>query len=49
MIETKRKSQMIHIFQSVSSPGEAAGSLEYITYLISLPRNDILIIPVSIY
>ena len=49
MIETKRKSQMIQVFQSVSSLGEATGSLEKLTHLISLPRNDILIIPIGIY
>ena len=49
MIETKRKSQMIYIFQSVSSLGEAMGSLENFTHLISLPRNYILIIPIGIY
>ena len=49
MIETRKKSQMIHIFQSVSSPGEAMGSLENFTHPISLPRNDNLIIPIGIY
>ena len=49
MIETKRKSQMIYIFQSVSSLGEATGSLENFTHLILLPRNYILIIPIGIY
>ena len=49
MIETKRKSQMIHVFQSVNSLAEAMGSLENFTHLNLLPRNDILIIPIGIY
>ena len=49
MIETKRKSQMIHVFQSVSSLGEAMGRLENLTPVILLPRNYILIISIGIY
>ena len=40
---------MIYVFQSVSSPGKAMGSLENFTHLISLPRNYVLIIPIGIY